>query len=103
MAKGIDFFIQYKNPVINELTNEDISGVGIHGVSGSSIWAFRRNGWDKNAFWSPDKALRVIGVQSAYLQNDYLRAHSWGSVLTILMALDAEIRAEVPAGSTTNS
>jgi hypothetical protein len=39
--------------------------------------------------------LRVIGVQSAFVQNKYLRAKSWGGVFATLSLLDDEIRTEV--------
>jgi hypothetical protein len=93
LTKGIDFFIEYENAV-NEYTGEDISSVRIGGMSGCSVWAYRKIGWAAHSFWSPEVCLRVIGIQSAYLQNAYLRAKSWGAVLNILAALDKDIQIE---------
>jgi hypothetical protein len=36
----------------------------------------------------------VIGIQSAEMQGDYLRAKSWGAVVRLLQLLDPEIRDE---------
>lgn len=73
---GIDFFIDYRDAV-NEYTGENISRVHIGGMSGCSIWAYRERGWASHTFWSPEASLRVIGIQSAFLENKYLRAKSW--------------------------
>ncbi len=91
---GVDFFVQFKNSV-NELTGENVGDVQIQGTSGCSIWAYREQGWAKHGFWSPEVALRVIGVQSAYVRNDYLRVKNWGVVLRLLMSVDDDIRGEV--------
>ena len=91
MKKGVDFFIGFENPV-NELTGENVSQLAVEGVSGSSLWAYRRKGWDNAAVWSPEHVLKVIGIQSAYMKNNYLRGKSWGVVLSLLNELDAPIR-----------
>jgi hypothetical protein len=94
--KGVDFFIGFENP-INEITGEDVSRLEIQGVSGSSLWAYRRRGWDTKTLWSPEHVLKVVGVQSAYMQNEYLRGKSWGTVLRMLTELDDPIRGEARA------
>jgi hypothetical protein len=96
VKKGVDFFIQFDNPV-NELTGENVSQLDIGGVSGSSIWAYKRGGWERRAIWSSELSLRVIGVQSAYLKNEYLRGKSWGTVLSLLNGLDTPIKGEARA------
>jgi hypothetical protein len=94
--KGVDFFVSFENP-INELTGENVSRLDIEGVSGSSLWAYRKKGWDKAAVWSPEHVLKVIGIQSAYMKNNYLRGKSWGVILSLLNELDAPIRGEARA------
>lgn len=94
VRKGIDFFLDYKK-AINELTGEDVSAFKIQGTSGSSIWAYRKRGWRDGPVWSPQTSMCVIGIQSAYVHNDYLRCKSWGPVLIALAQVDKKIRAEV--------
>ncbi len=94
LTKGIDFFIEYQD-AINEYTGENISSVHVGGMSGCSVWAYRRRGWASHSFWSAEVPLRVIGIQSAFVRNNYLRAKSWGAVLATLSLLDGEIREEV--------
>ena len=64
-------------------------------MSGCSVWAYRQRGWAAHSFWSTEVPLKVIGIQSAFVQNNYLRAKSWGAVFATLSLLDEEIRAEV--------
>jgi hypothetical protein len=77
---------------VNEYTGENISRANIAGMSGCSIWAYRQIGWASHTFWSPEVPLRVIGIQSGYVENKYLRAKSWGAVLNMLAILDDDIR-----------
>jgi len=91
VKKGVDFFVGFETPV-NELTGENVSRLDIEGVSGSSLWAYRKKGWDNAAVWSPEHVL-----QSAYMKNNYLRGKSWGVILSLLNELDAPIRSETRA------
>jgi hypothetical protein len=94
LTQGIDFFIDYQDAV-NEYTRENIARVHIGGMSGCSVWAYREKGWARYTFWSAEVPLRVIGIQSAFVKNKYLRAKSWGGVFATLSRLDEDIRAEV--------
>jgi hypothetical protein len=94
LKRGVDFFIHYQNRV-NELTGENIADVQIQGTSGCSIWAYKEQGWVASTVWTPETALRVIGIQSAYVKNQYLRAKSWGAVLLILGNMDPQLRGAV--------
>jgi hypothetical protein len=91
LIRGIDVFIDYQDAV-NEYTGENISRVHIGGMSGCSVWAYRKRGWRSHTFWSPEASLRVIGIQSAYLENKYVRAKSWGVMLNLLAHFDSEIQ-----------
>jgi hypothetical protein len=95
--KGVDFFVDFTKPTINELTDEDVSDVAINGMSGCSVWAYRKRGWHSHKVWLPESVLCVVGVQSAYVRNDFLRCKSWGAVMTALFSLDKEIRGELAA------
>jgi len=93
LTKGVDFFIDYQD-AINEYTGEIISKVSVKGLSGCSVWAYRKRGWITRAFWSPDVPLKVIGIQSSEKQGDYLRAKSWGAIVRLLQLLDPDVRVE---------
>jgi hypothetical protein len=93
MTIGVDFLIDYQDAV-NEYTGEEVSAVSVKGLSGCSVWAYRKRGWMKHGFWSPEVPLKVIGVQSAEKQGDYLRAKSWGAIIRLLQLLDPDIKAE---------
>lgn len=58
-----------------------------------------KKGWDKAAVWSPEHVLKVIGIQSAYVKNNYFRVKSWGVILSRLNKFNAPIRGatHVPA------
>jgi hypothetical protein len=93
LSQGVDFFIDYQDAV-NEYTEENISRVHIGGMSGCSVWAYRQIGWASHMFWSPEVPLRVIGIQSGYVEGKYLRAKSWGAILNTLAGFDDAIKIE---------
>jgi hypothetical protein len=39
--------------------------------------------------------LRIIGIQSAYLHNKYVRGKQWGAILRGIGHIDEELRSEV--------
>lgn len=94
VKRGVDFFLEFKKSA-NELTGEDISNEKMQGTSGCSIWAYREQGWgDPYSVWTPEVPLKVIGVQSRYLKNEYLRGKSWGTVLRLLSLLGGPVSEE---------
>jgi hypothetical protein len=93
LTKGVDFFIDYQDAV-NEYTGEKVSAVSIKGMSGCSVWAYRKRGWVTRGFWSAEVPLKVIGIQSAQGEGGYLRAKSWGAVVRLLQLLDPDVRDE---------
>ncbi|MGM4927672.1 hypothetical protein [Tardiphaga sp. 619_E2_N8_5] len=93
LTKGVDFFIDYQDAV-NEYTGEVVSAVSVKGMSGCSIWAYRKRGWIERSFWSAEVPLKIIGIQSSEMQGDYLRAKSWGAVIRMLQLLDPDVRDE---------
>jgi hypothetical protein len=93
LTSGVDFFVDYQDAV-NEYTGEEVSAVSVKGMSGCSVWGYRKRGWAKSGLWHPEVPLRVIGIQSAEKPGDYLRAKSWGAIIRMLQLLDPEIQAE---------
>jgi len=99
LTNGVDFFVDYQDAV-NEYTGEEVSAVSIVGMSGCSVWGYRKRGWVKHGFWSPEVCLKVIGIQSAESQGNYLRAKSWGTIIRMLQLLDPDIKAEAERAAT---
>jgi hypothetical protein len=93
LTEGVDFFIDYQDAV-NEYTGEVVSEVSIVGMSGCSVWAYRKRGWINREFWSAEVPLKVIGIQSAQGEGGYLRAKSWGAIIRLLQLLDPDVRDE---------
>jgi len=48
--------------------------------------------WVNKGFWSAEVPLKVIGIQSAERQGQYLRAKSWGAIIRLLQLLDPDVR-----------
>jgi hypothetical protein len=94
VTKGVDFFVAHRNGR-NELTGEDVSREGLYGMSGCSVWGYREIGWAGYSVWSPEAVMRVIGVQSSFAKNEYIRAKSWGAILRLLGSIDEQMGAEV--------
>jgi hypothetical protein len=83
LTNGVDFFLTSQD-ALNEFTGEKVSAIDIRAMSGCSVWPYRKRGWTENRFWSPEVSLRLVGIQSASCESQYLRAKSWGAVLQTL-------------------
>jgi hypothetical protein len=59
------------------------------GTSGASVWAYRKP--SGGPLWTSERALKIVGVQSAYLAGHYFRAKSWAAVLKILRQADQRL------------
>lgn len=54
----------------------------IHGMSGCAIWQLREV--DMDELWIPDRALRLVGIQSAARSGSYLRGKRWSYIRNLL-------------------
>jgi hypothetical protein len=54
----------------------------IHGMSGCAIWQLREIA--DGEFWSPDRALRLVGVQSTARSGSYFRGKRWAYIRNLL-------------------
>lgn len=54
----------------------------IHGMSGCAIWQLREIA--DGEFWSPDRALRLVGVQSTARSGSYCRGKRWAYIRNLL-------------------
>ncbi|RUW45125.1 hypothetical protein EOA32_34930 [Mesorhizobium sp. M1A.F.Ca.ET.072.01.1.1] len=65
----------------------------LRGTSGASIWEFCQNA---GQLWTPDDALKIVGVQSSMDRNyDYFRAKSCLYLLETFKKIDNELASEV--------
>ena len=49
------------------------------------------------AVWTPEQCLKIVGVQSAFLEGKYFRGKSWAAVLEIVRQVDESLAAIVAA------
>lgn len=54
----------------------------IQGISGCAIWQLRETGDDE--LWSPERALRLVGVQSSARAGSYFRGKRWAYIRSLL-------------------
>ncbi len=84
---GIDLFFHLDEE--GEQVDGSMANVpALQGMSGASVWKVLPN---ENAIWTPESALRIIGVQSAYQPAKYFRAINWTGALEIFRRIDAEL------------
>lgn len=65
------------------------------GTSGASVWEYREP--DRTTFWTPERAFKIVGVQSSFRKGDFFRAKSWRFVLEILRKADAMLAEAIDA------
>jgi hypothetical protein len=54
----------------------------IHGMSGCAIWQLRETA--DGELWSPDRALRLVGIQSSARPGSYFRGKRWAYIRHLL-------------------
>jgi hypothetical protein len=67
----------------------------LRGTSGASVWEYRKPSGGQ--LWSPERALKIVGVQSASWEGRYFRAKNWAAVLKILRQVDQRLTAIIDA------
>jgi hypothetical protein len=90
---ALDLFFAYDAEAIDAVTKAPIEALPLEGCSGASIWQYEEP--KANALWSPERCLKIVGVQSAYRKDQYFRAKSWAAVLEILRQSDERLSAIV--------
>ena len=86
VSPELDMFFDYARDA-TLLTGEVVETPKLPGVSGASVWAIRA----VSGVWSPEAAIRVVGIQSAYLHSKYIRVKSWLAVAKMLESADHEL------------
>lgn len=77
----LDLFLQLPREAIGP-AGEIIDIPPIRGMSGCAIWQLRETG--DGELWSPDRALRLVGVQSSACAGSYLRGKRWAYIRSLL-------------------
>ena len=70
----LDIFLDYPMSAI-EKGGKVVSVEGINGMSGSAIWEIHE-ALDQEV-WTPERALRLVGIQSAAKKGSYVRGNKW--------------------------
>ncbi len=89
---ALDLFFHYSTDAPN-IEGETVTTPHLRGASGASVWEYRDP--PLGSLWAPEQALRVVGVQSAFLHEQYFRAKSWDMVLQMMRQADSTLEAEI--------
>lgn len=77
----LDLFLQLPRDAIGPAgAIIDIPPIG--GMSGCAIWQMRETG--DGELWSPDRALRLVGIQSSARAGSYFRGERWAYIRNLL-------------------
>lgn len=68
----LDFFLHY-DPEAEALDGTTVATPDLPGFSGSAIWEYR----EVEGLWTPARALRIVGLQAAWLGGEYARGKAW--------------------------
>ncbi len=77
----LDLFLQLSRRAIDE-AGEIVDIPRIHGMSGCAIWQLRET--TDGELWSPDRVLRLVGIQSSAMHGSYFRGKRWAYIRLIL-------------------
>lgn len=78
----IDLFFHYDKEGI-DLEGRAVKTPALPGVSGSSVWEYR----EISGLWPPENALKVVGIQTSWIEGDFARAKIWAYVQHIIQQL----------------
>jgi hypothetical protein len=92
VISGLDLFFDYGHDATS-VTGASVKTPELPGVSGPSVWELR----PVNGVWTPEGAIRVVGIQSAYIHSKYFRAKSWWAVAKVLEQVDQALADAVRA------
>ena len=81
------FFRHDTNPT--DLDGQPIAGPHLGGTSGCSIWEYYESA--SRLVWTPESALRIIGIQSSFLKGQFIRTKSWEFVMATLREIDPNL------------
>lgn len=62
----------------------------LQGLSGASLWAYTEP--SPSELWTPQKTLRIVGVQSSYSRGKWFRCTDWEAVRVVLRDSEVGLR-----------
>jgi hypothetical protein len=90
----LDLFFEYTGRA-STIDGKTVTTPHLGGTSGASVWECRE--LTGGGIWTPERALKIVGVQSAFVRGRYFRAKSWEAVLQLLRQADPALTAIVDA------
>jgi hypothetical protein len=90
---AVDLFFAYDEEAIDVVTRTPIRSLPLQGCSGASIWQYQEP--TPNVLWTPERSLKIVGVQCAYRPGQYFRAITWATALEIMRQADDRLAAIV--------
>ncbi len=82
---SIDLFFEY-GPTAFNLRGEEVPNPRLQGASGASVWQIQK--LSHGTTWTPQRALKLIGVQSSARHGEFFRVKNWHYVLLMLQKID---------------
>lgn len=82
--EGVDMFFSYHKKAL-ALDGSEIDTPSLKGTSGTAVWALSDQ---VPGVWTPEKAIKMIGIQSAFSHSQYFRAKSISAVAYALKEMD---------------
>jgi hypothetical protein len=79
----LDLFLQFPTEAV-EKGGEIVEVNKIQGMSGCAIWELRE--LLDEEIWTPERALRLVGIQSSAAQDNFLRGKKWAYICEVLKA-----------------
>jgi hypothetical protein len=67
----------------------------LHGISGAAVWGVHTTAKRSGPLWTPQDAVRVVGVQTSYLSTSYVRCHDWSLLARLFKKIDPTLGAAI--------
>ncbi len=85
VESDLDLFFHYDHSA-ESIGGHQITTPHLRGASGLSIWQYIEPRSDR--LWTPEHALKIVGVQASFLEGKYARAKNWTYVLSAFRKID---------------
>jgi len=92
VVEGLDLFFDYATKA-TLITGSSAKTPKLQGLSGASVWELG----SVSGIWAPERAARVVGVQSSCFHSKYIRAKSWLAVAKVLEQADEHLAEAIRA------